>query len=82
MKGERLSESQIIEYLKQDKIPTFQVRNKEELEKCSPFYYCSNKYVWVCMREGIFSLSECGGQSMCVSINVFVFMCPCSWVSG
>ena len=51
MKGERLTESQIIEYLKQDKIPTFQIRNKEELEKCSPFYYCSNKYVYVCMYD-------------------------------
>merc|ERR1719431_1070296 len=55
MKGERLSESQIIEYLKQDKIPTFQVRNKEELEKCSPFYYCSNKFMdQVCQPDTMF----------------------------
>jgi len=55
MRGERLTESQVIERLKQDKVPYFQVRNKEELEKCSPLYYCSNKFMdQVCKPEPMF----------------------------
>jgi len=45
MRGQRLTESQIIEKLKKEEIPEFQIWNKEELEKCSPLYYCSNKFM-------------------------------------
>ena len=41
--GKRLTEAQIIKYLKKEEPVLFQIRNKSEMEKCSPFYYCSNK---------------------------------------
>jgi hypothetical protein len=43
MLGKRLKEAEIIQYLRKEEPVTFQIRNKKEMEKCSPFYYCSNK---------------------------------------
>merc|ERR1719334_2421489 len=46
MKGEILTEEQIIEKLrKRQKIPLFQLHGLEAIKKCSPGYYCSNKFL-------------------------------------
>ena len=42
--GKRLTEAEIISHLREEKPVKFQVLSKDELEKCSPLYYCSNKY--------------------------------------
>jgi len=55
MLGKRLTEAEIIKYLKKEEPVTFQIRNKKELEKCSPFYYCSNEFMdKVCPPDPMF----------------------------
>merc|ERR1740131_892294 len=41
-----MTESDIIEEIKkQEDVVSFRIQTEQELEKCTPFYYCSNKFL-------------------------------------